>query len=69
MTVAEQLMARGRLKDKQEVLLEQLAQKFGAVADADERKIMATQDPDKLDRALGSILKCESIEEILRSLD
>ena len=69
MTVAEQLMARGRLKDKQEVLLEQLAQKFGAVADADERKIMATQDPDKLDQALELILNSESIQEILQHLD
>ncbi len=73
MTVAEQLMAKGerkgKLKDKQEVLLKQLAQKFGSISEADEKKIMETQDPDKLDQALSLILKSESIEEILRPLD
>jgi len=73
MTVAEQLIARGKeegkLKDKQEVLLKQLAQKFGSISEADEKKIMETQDPDKLDQALSLILKSESIEEILRPLD
>jgi hypothetical protein len=72
MTVAEQLMAKGerkgKLKDKQEVLLKQLAQKFGSISEADEKKIMETQDPDKLERALSLILKSESIEEILRPL-
>jgi hypothetical protein len=72
MTVAEQLMAKGerkgKLKDKQEVLLKQLAQKFGSISEADEKKIMETQDPDKLDQALSLILKSESIEEILRPL-
>ncbi len=68
MTVAEQLIARGRLKEKQEVLLQLLAQKFGTVSKADERRIKETQDPDKLDRALSLILKSESIEEILLPL-
>jgi predicted transposase/invertase (TIGR01784 family) len=73
MTVAEQLMAKGerkgKLKDKQEVLLKQLAQKFGSISEADERRIIETQDTDKLDQALVMILKSESIEEILRPLD
>jgi hypothetical protein len=81
MTVAEQLIARGKeegkrqgilegkLKEKQEVLLKQLAQKFGAVSEVDESRIMETQDPDKLDQALGLILKSESLEEILLPLD
>jgi predicted transposase YdaD len=72
MTVAEQLIARGKeegkLKEKQEVLLQLLIQKFGAVSKADERRIKETQDPDKLDRALSLILKSESIEEILLPL-
>jgi len=68
MTVAEQLMARGRLKAKQEGLRKQLAQKFSAISEADERRIKETQDPDKLDRALSLILKSESIEEILLPL-
>jgi hypothetical protein len=68
MTVAEQLIARGRLKEKQGVLLKQLAQKFGAVSEAHERTIKDTRDPNKLDQALSLILKSESIEEILRPL-
>ena len=80
MTVAEQLIARGKeegkrqgilegkLKEKQEVLLKQLAQKFGAVSEVDESRIMETQDPNKLDQALSLILKSDSIEEILQPL-
>ena len=81
MTVAEQLIERGRregkregelqgkLLDKQEVLLRLLAQKFGAVADVDKRKIMGIRDLDKLDQALGLIFKTETIAEVLRPLD
>ena len=77
MTVAEQLIARGKeegklegkREDKKEVLLKQLAQKFGVVSEAYRNKITSTRDPDKLDQALGLILKSESIEEILRPLD
>jgi hypothetical protein len=73
MTVAEQLIARGKeegkLKEKQEALIQLLTQKFGAISEADERRITETQDTDKLDQARGLILKSESIEEILRPLD
>ena len=69
MTVAEQLIARGRLKDKQEVLLQLLSQKFGYISEAEERTIKETQDPDKLDQALSLILKSDSIAEVLRPLD
>ena len=73
MTLAEQLIERGKaegkLLDKQEVLLRLLAQKFGAVADADKRKIMETRDLDMLDQAIGLIFKTETIAEVLRPLD
>jgi predicted transposase YdaD len=85
MTVAEQLMERGRREGRlearregrlearllvwKEVLLRLLAQKFGAVADADKRKIMGTRDLDRLDQALGLIFKTETIAEVLRPLD
>ena len=65
MTIAEQLIARG----KRESLLNLVTQKFGAITDANKKKIMETQDPDKLDRALGLILKSESIKEVLHPLD
>jgi len=73
MTLAEQLIERGKregkLLDKQEVLLKLLTQKFGAVADADKRKIMGIRDLDRLDQAIGLIFKTETIAEVLRPLD
>ena len=65
MTVAEQLIARG----KRESLLNLIKQKFGTINDTSKKAIMETQDPDKLDQALGLILTAESIEEILCPLD
>ena len=59
----------GKLRAKQEVLLQLLTQKFGAVADADKRKIMGTRDLDRLDRAIRLILNTETIAEVLRPLD
>ena len=81
MTLAERLIERGRregrleairegrLEGRQETLLKLLAQKFGAVADTDKRKIMGIRDLDKLDKALGLIFKTETIAEVLRPLD
>ena len=69
MTVAEQLIERGRREGRQEDLLKLLTQKFGAVADAEKTKIMGIRDLDKLDQALGLIFKTETIAEILRPLD
>ena len=73
MTVAEQLIeegkAEGKLLVKKEDLLKLCAQKFGAVADVDKKKIMGTRDLDKLDQALGLIFKTETIAEVLRPLD
>ncbi len=59
----------GKLLDKQEFLLRLLTQNFGAVADADKRKIMRTRDLNRLDQSIGLILKTETIAEVLRSLD
>jgi len=63
------LIAKGMIKEKQEILLKQLAQKFDAVSEADKKKIEEAQKPDKLDQCLVLILKSESIEEILKPLD
>jgi predicted transposase/invertase (TIGR01784 family) len=68
MTVAEQLLARGKLEVQKEVLLQLLSQKFGAVSEADKGLIENSQDPDKLERALKLILGSDSIEEVLRPL-
>jgi len=76
MTIAEQLIARGKeegkeegkREGKQESLLRQLAQKFGSVSEADKKKIIETRETEKLDRALELILTSDSIGEILRPL-
>jgi len=59
----------GKLVEKQEVLLKLLTQKFGAVADADKRKITGTRDLNKLDQAIGLILKTDTIAGAIRPLD
>ena len=73
MTLGEKLIARGiekgRREGKREILLNQLAQIFDAVSEADKKKIEETKDPDKLDQCLVLIIKSESIEEILKPLD
>ncbi len=60
---------QGKLLVKKEDLLKLLTQKFGAVADADKKKILRTRDLDRLDQALGLIFKTETIAEVLRPLD
>ena len=81
MTVAEQLIEKGKIEgkregelegkllEKQEVLIHLLAQKFGALADADKQKIKGTRAPDKLDQAIGLILEAETKAEVLKPLD
>ncbi|UCF98394.1 MAG: Rpn family recombination-promoting nuclease/putative transposase [Spirochaetaceae bacterium] len=81
MTVAEQLIERGKregkregeregkLNEKREVLLKLLSQKFDGVAEADKKKILETRDPNRLDQAIGLILKAESSNKVLQPLD
>lgn len=77
MTLAEQLLQRGKregmlegkLRDKQEVLLQLLARKFGSVGKGERLKITAARDPNKLDRAIEGILSADTIADILSALD
>jgi hypothetical protein len=73
MTLAERLIEKGELEGKllvkKEDLLKLLDQKFGAVTEADKRKIIETRDPDMLDQAIGLILKSETMAEVLKPLD
>ena len=85
MTLAEQLIEKGKTEGKREGRLEGklegkllvkkedliklLDQKFGAVTEADKRKIIETRDLDRLDQAIGLILKTESMAEVLKPLD
>ena len=59
----------GKIEAKQESLLQLLTQKFDAVPEADKRRMMETQDMDRLNQAIGRILKTETIEDILLPLD
>jgi hypothetical protein len=76
MTLAEQLIEKGkrkgrlegRLEEKQETLIQMLVQKFGAVADEQKKRILETRDPEKLDQARALILEADNIAEVLRPL-
>ena len=85
MTIAEQLIEEGKIKgkiegrtegiregklaDKQSVLLRLLQKKFGAAEESIVEKVMSAQEPDKLDRAIDSVLDAASIDDVLRHLD
>ena len=85
MTLAEQLIEKGKTEGmregmregklegkllvKKEDLIKLLDQKFGAVTEADKRKIIETRDLDRLDQAIGLILKTETMAEVLKPLD
>ena len=73
MTLAEQLIEKGkrkgRLEEKQEALIQMLVQKFSAVTDEQKKRILETRDLDKLDQARALILESDNIVEVLRPVD
>ncbi len=76
MTLAEQLIAKGKDEGKlegqtlakQQVLLRLLEKKFGPVDDAVERKIRNCRDLDRLDQAIDLVLDSDSSDRVLQSL-
>lgn len=64
MTLAEQLMERGGITEKQNVLIKLISRKFG-VSDNEEIKIRKTDNPEILDAALDSILFAYSKSEVI----
>ena len=76
MTIAEQLMERGKVQgklegtilDKQQILLRLLGKKFGTLDDDAKKSILGNKDRDKLDRAIDMILDARSAEEVLKPL-
>ena len=71
MTIADELMEEGELKgkieEKQQVLVRLLKRKFGLSREETEQ-IMAVVDPYVLDRALDEIITAERKEEVLELL-
>jgi predicted transposase/invertase (TIGR01784 family) len=68
MTIAEQLIERGTIQGKQQILLRLLEKKFRPLDDDDRRSILDNKDRDKLDRAIDLILDARSVEEVLKPL-
>ena len=59
----------GETLSKQNVLLRLLEKRFGPVSEADKRKVKQCLDRGKLDEAIDLLLKAESADEVLQSLD
>jgi predicted transposase/invertase (TIGR01784 family) len=68
MTIEEQLLERGTIKDKQQVLIRLLQKKFGPLGVDIKQLVLDNRDRDKLDSAIDLILDAESITEVLRPL-
>jgi hypothetical protein len=68
MTIEEQLIERGTIRDKKQVLLRLVEKKFGPLDDDTKQEILDTNDRDKLDSAIDLILDADSVEEVLSPL-
>ena len=68
MTLEEQILERGTIRDKQQVLLRLLEKKFGPLDHDTKQSILNTKDGEKLDSAIDLILDADSIDEVLRPL-
>jgi hypothetical protein len=67
-SAAEAFEKRGRIEEKQQVLIRHLSRKFGLLEE-ERPRITATSDPEKLDAALDAVLFAESKAEVLQHLD
>ena len=64
----EKIYQSGMLFDKQQILADQLAIKFGQL-DSVDKKIRLCKSTPKLDAALRAILSAKTREEVLKCLD
>ena len=67
MTLAEQLIEKGEIIEKQNVLIKLISRKFG-ISNSDEMIIKKTESPEPLDTALDIILFAESKSEVISVL-
>ena len=68
MTLEEQIIERGTIREKQQVLIRLLERKFGPLDEKNKQKVLNNSDKDKLDGAIDLILDADSIEEVLSPL-
>jgi predicted transposase/invertase (TIGR01784 family) len=68
MTIEEQILERGKVAEKQQVLLRLLERKFGPLNENSKRLVAENTNPEKLDTALDLILDADSIAEVLKPL-
>ena len=68
MTLEEQLIERGTIQDKQQVLLRLLEKKLGPLDGDNKQTILDNEDRDKLDNAIDLILDADSIKDVLSPL-
>jgi predicted transposase/invertase (TIGR01784 family) len=68
MTIEEQLLERGTIKEKQQVLIRLLQKKFGSLGDDDKQRILDNRDREKLDGAIDLILDADSVAQVLSPL-
>jgi len=67
-TLEEQIMERGTIRDKQHVLLRLVEKKFGTLDDDNRQRVLDNRDKDKLDNAIDLILDADSVDEVLSPL-
>ena len=68
MTLEEQIIERGTIREKKQVLFRLLERKFGPLDEKNKQKVLNNSDKDKLDGAIDLILDADSIEEVLSPL-
>ena len=68
MTIEEQILERGTIRDKQQVLIRLLEKKFGHLANDSKQDILHNKDRDKLDSAIDLILDADSVAQMLSPL-
>jgi hypothetical protein len=68
MPVADIYIEEGRISGKKQVLMRLLSRKFQLDPD-DEQRILAQEDPDRLDRAIDAVLSAATKDEVLRELE
>ncbi|KKK49527.1 hypothetical protein LCGC14_3134170 [marine sediment metagenome] len=60
---------KGKILEKQHVLLRLLDKKFGGIDEAEKKRVMNIRERDRLDRAIDLILDPKSIDEVLHALE
>jgi hypothetical protein len=68
MTIEEQILERGTIQSKQQVLIRLLEKKFGPLDDDSKQCVLDNRDGEKLDSAIDLILDADSVQGVLSPL-